>query len=65
MPLYLTHMMVKWSIAFVLNVLGHYDMLYTSLAFWPFEYCIIVIVSLLIAKKMKKTRIYSVLYGGR
>lgn len=65
MPLYLTHMMVKWSIAFALNGLGLYDKLYTSLAFWPFEYFIIVIVSLLIALKMKKTKIYSVLYGGR
>ena len=65
MPLYLTHMIVKWSIAFALNVMGYYDTLYTSLVFWPFLYCVIVMVSLTIVIKMKRTKVYSVLYGGR
>lgn len=65
MPLYLIHMIVKWSVAFILNVLGLYDSLFTSLVFWPFEYSVIVLISLSIALKLKKKRMYSLLFGGR
>lgn len=65
MPLYLVHMIEKWSMAFILNVLGFYDSLFTSLVFWPFEYSIIVLISLSIALKLTKKRMYSLLFGGR
>ena len=50
MPLYLIHMIVKWSMAFILNVLGFYDSLFTSLVFWPFEYSIILLLLLVSGK---------------
>ncbi len=64
MPLYLLHIMVSWSIAFVLECFGCYN-LYHSFVFWPFKYLIIIVLSLVLANKIKNYHFAKYLFGGR
>ncbi len=65
--IYLSHMIFKWLLAFVLNGLGLYTLLWDSVGFWPFKYLIVVLATTLFVVKTKNRapRIETLLFGGR
>jgi surface polysaccharide O-acyltransferase-like enzyme len=66
MPLYLIHITVSWTIAFMLNILDVYY-LHHLFAFWPIKYILIVSITIFMASIMRTRfpKLYSFLFAGR